>query len=307
MTSSDNTEVRGGLTISEEMQAFLTDCGARNLSPNTVRGYGDELGRWAAWQAEQDVAAIAGITPGALRRWMLRLGETRAPGGVHVNYRAVKTFLRWVWREHELEARNPIARLQPPRLPKELLQPVALDDLRAMLRVCEATTLEGARDQAMFMTLLDTGCRASEFVTLNIGDVNLRSGRVLVRQGKGAKSRIVFVGKRTRHTIGRYLRQRDAYGEADPLWVDAAGKRFSAGHLRDVLHRRAAAAGVAAPTPHSFRRGFALISLRNGMDIYSLQRLMGHSDLTVLRRYLKQTDIDLQEAHRKSGPVDNLM
>ena len=189
-------------------------------------------------------ATIAAITPGTLRRWMLHLGETRAPGGVHVNYRAVKTFLRWVWREHELDGRNPIARLQPPRLPKEPLQPVALDDLRAMLRACGATSFEGARDKAMFMALLDTGCRALEFLALNVGDVNLQSGHVLVRQGKGAKSRIVFVGKRTRHAIGRYLRQRGEYGQADPLWVDATGRRLSADQLRDALHRRAAAAGV---------------------------------------------------------------
>lgn len=58
---------------------------------------------------------------------------------------------------------------------------------------------------------------------------------------------------------------------------------------------------------HSFRRAFALCSLRAGMDIYSLQKLMGHADLGVLRRYLAQTERDLAEAHRRSGAVDNLL
>jgi site-specific recombinase XerD len=58
---------------------------------------------------------------------------------------------------------------------------------------------------------------------------------------------------------------------------------------------------------HAFRRAFALASLRGGMDVYSLQRLMGHADLSVLRRYLAQTEGDLQAAHQKAGPVDRLL
>ena len=77
--------------------------------------------------------------------------------------------------------------------------------------------------------------------------------------------------------------------------------------LRDIVRRRGKDAGVLAPTLHAFRRGFAILSLRNGADVYSLQRLLGHTTLQVLRRYLEQTEADLQEAHRKTGPVDNLL
>jgi len=59
------------------------------------------------------------------------------------------------------------------------------------------------------------------------------------------------------------------------------------------------------PTPHDFRRAFALIMLRNGVDIFALQKLMGHSDLQVLRRYLAQTDQDIQTAHMRGSPVDS--
>ena len=59
------------------------------------------------------------------------------------------------------------------------------------------------------------------------------------------------------------------------------------------------------PTPHDFRRAFALIMLRNGVDVFALQKLLGHSDLQVLRRYLAQTDQDIQTAHMRGSPVDN--
>ncbi len=71
--------------------------------------------------------------------------------------------------------------------------------------------------------------------------------------------------------------------------------------------RRAEAAGVPVPSLHAFRRSFALLSLRAGMDVYSLQRLMGHADLSVLRRYLAQTEEDLRRAHERCSPVDSLL
>jgi len=72
------------------------------------------------------------------------------------------------------------------------------------------------------------------------------------------------------------------------------------------LRRRAELVGLKdIPTPHDFRRAFALIMLRNGVDIFALQKLMGHSDLQVLRRYLAQTDQDIQAAHLRGSPVDN--
>ena len=72
-----------------------------------------------------------------------------------------------------------------------------------------------------------------------------------------------------------------------------------------MVVRRAKRAGVNPPSLHSFRRFFALQCLRNGMDIFTLQKAMGHADLTVLRRYLAQTSEDVQAAHRIAGPVDN--
>jgi len=107
--------------------------------------------------------------------------------------------------------------------------------------------------------------------------------------------------------LPRYLRHRGDQPEDATLWATSEAKRLTYSGLVSMLRRRSKKAGVPAPMPHAFRRAFAILSLRNGADVYSLQRLMGHSDLQVLRRYLKQTDADLGEAHRRTGPVDNLL
>lgn len=129
-------------------------------------------------------------------------------------------------------------------------------------------------------------------------------GALHIREGKGGKSRVVFVGSKTMRELMRYLRGKPQTG---PLFRTDEGQRLTYWGLRQLIRRRAEAAGVKPPSLHAFRRAFALMSLRAGMDIYSLQRLMGHSDLSVLRRYLAQTEQDLKSAHEKASPVDRLI
>ena len=73
------------------------------------------------------------------------------------------------------------------------------------------------------------------------------------------------------------------------------------------MRRRAKDAKIATPSLHGFRRYFALQMLRSGVDVFSLQKLMGHSDIQILRRYLQQTEEDIRSAHKLGGPVDHLL
>ncbi len=125
-----------------------------------------------------------------------------------------------------------------------------------MRATCERRTFAGDRDRAVLLCLLDTGCRASEFVGLDVQDINLANGAVIIRKDKGGKFRTAFVGASTRRELLRYLRQ---WADADgPLWVTMGGGRLTYAGLRQIVRRRAQAAGVPAPSLHSFRRGFAL-------------------------------------------------
>jgi integrase/recombinase XerD len=293
--------------LGREISAFLIDRQARGLRERTVEFYADELRYWYEWVTEQGAETLDSITPDLLRRWLLHLGETRNPGGVHASFRTLRAFFSWAWQENGLSTPNPMRRVKSPKTSQDPLEPLSLDDLRAMLDTCARKTFTGDRDRALMLCLLDTGCRVSEFIALKVADVDMGSGLVMVREGKGGKPRTTFLGSKSRRALMQYLRQREQPPAGDSLWITVAGQRLACGGLRRILTRHARQANVPEPAPHSFRRAFALMSLRNGANIYALQRLMGHSDLTVLRRYLKQTDIDLQEAHRKAGPVDNLL
>jgi integrase/recombinase XerD len=298
------------------VEAFLIDRKAAGLSKRTVEFYDEKLQSFVSFCERRAIERVTQVTADELRRWLLELQERHTPGGCFAHYRAVRAFLLWVEREGELEGwASPTRRVKAPRVKLEPISGVEMGDVEKMLAVC-GDGFTGRRDRALLMFLLDTGVRASECLRVNLEDIDWVSGGVLVRKAKSGKPRVVFMSKTTSKALRRWVRLRAtlaasshvslaASGDA-ALWVTEAGERLTYGGLVAMLRRRARQAGVAVVSPHDFRRAFALECLRGGMDVYSLQRLMGHSDLSVLRRYLAQTEGDLQEAHRRASPVERL-
>lgn len=142
-------------------------------------------------------------------------------------------------------------------------------------------------------------------MAINLDDINQARGDILIRQGKGRKPRTVFIGKHSRRALRRYLKHRKY--NSDALWVTHprfGSERLGYDGLRAIIHRHAMAAEVIEPSIHYFRRAFAINMLRAGVDIFTLQKLMGHADLQVLQRYLSQTTEDIAMAHRIGSPVD---
>lgn len=199
--------------------------------------------------------------------------------------------------------KNPIRRVKAPKLPTDPIEPIQIEEIHQLLKTCQSN-YSGVRDKAMMLGLLDTGARAKEFLNINLEDVDMATGAVMIRQGKGRKPRMVFLGRKTIRAIRGYLRYR--HDNYPALWVSIRGERMTYASLRCLLRRRAEKIRMKSiPTPHDFRRAFALVMLRNGVDIFALQKLMGHSDLQILRRYLAQTDQDIHTAHMRGSPVDS--
>lgn len=286
------------------IDAFLIDRKAQNLKPGSVQFYKEKLVAFLAFCETQAITRISQITPNDIRQFMLALEAGHNAGGCHTFYRGIRAFFLWYEYENEPENwQNPIKRVKAPKVAFEPLEPIPLPVFRALLKTC-GQDFTGARDKALLLCLLDSGARANEFLNINLDDLDVTAGSILIRSGKGSKPRYVFIGKEARRSLRRYLNKRNDGNLA--LWITDEGERLAYDGLRAILVRRSKQAGVVYYSPHAYRRAFALGCLRNGMDVFSLQRLMGHSDLQVLRRYLAQTDGDLSTAHRLYSPVDHI-
>jgi site-specific recombinase XerD len=290
------------------LEAFLIDSKAAGAAVGTLRFYRQKSKLFSDYCDALVVKQIGQITSSFLRQYLLHLEEFgHNAGGRHAAFRLIRAFFLWYEDEAEPEGwSNPVHKIKSPKVPTEPLNPIPIERVFRIVNICNRKTFSGDRDAAMLLCLLDTGSRASEFLAMDLDDLNQARGTILIRKGKGSKPRMVYLGKKSRHALRKYLWHRKDDGPA--LWVTHPRyglRRLSYDGLREVLTRRAADAQVEEPSPHDFRRAFALAMLRNGTDIYTLAKLMGHEGITVLQRYLKQTYQDTEAAHRRAGPVDN--
>jgi site-specific recombinase XerD len=290
------------------LEAFLIDRKAEGVAEGTLRFYRQKIKLFSDYCDAMTVKQIGQITPSFLRQYLLHLEESgHNPGGRHAAFRTVRAF--FLWYEDEVEPQgwsNPISKVKAPKVPMEPLEPVSFETVAQMVKACPHNSFTGDRDAAILLCLLDTGARASEFLSVNLEDINQARGDILIRQGKGRKPRTVYIGKQSKRALRRYLNHRR--DDSAALWVTHprfGSERLGYDGLRGILTRRAQEADVEEPALHDFRRAFALSMLRNGVDIFTLAKLMGHEGISVLQRYLKQTNLDTEEAHRRAGPVDN--
>ena len=168
------------------------------------------------------------------------------------------------------------------------------------------------RDQAIVLMLLDTGLRATELCSLIINDVDLKTGKVTIRHGvvggaKGGKGRTVYLGKVARKAVWRYHASREDGDDTDaPLFISHADRAFNKDSLRVLINRLGDRAEIKKAYPHKFRHTFAITYLRSGGDVFTLQSLLGHGSLDMVRHYAQIAEVDVEQAHRKASPADNM-
>jgi integrase/recombinase XerD len=207
-----------------------------------------------------------------------------------------------------------------PKYQKTEIHPLTREQVENLLKACEITReaktherrtfthtrASSHRDRAIIKVLLDTGLRASELCQLRIGDYDPATGDIRVRYGKGGKSRMAYLEKSARRDVWRYLATRDDTDDLDaPLFLGKFNRPMTKDGLRILLTRLGKKAGVPRCHPHRFRHTFALEFLRSGGDVFTLQKLMGHSTLDMVRHYLHLAQVDVRNAHRRASPVDN--
>ena len=156
------------------------------------------------------------------------------------------------------------------------------------------------------MMLIDSGMRVSELIELKVSDVNMDTGSILIRNGKGGKQRVVRIGARTQKVLWRYLTlfRKD---ESDLVFVSRTAQPLTVNAVQRLISRLGRSAGIPGVHVHRLRHTFAISFLRAGGDIFSLKYLLGHSSLTMVSNYLGSLNADdAARAHKRCSPLDNI-
>ena len=296
------------LALQEAIQDFLLHQKASRHSPRTLENHILALGKLKAWADAEGLSTLDDLTTSHLRRFIVHVQEAPTwkgtpprPTTVHTLHKNIGAFMHFHEEEGNLP-RSPMRRIKPPKLDQELLPAFTAEELKGLEAGTNGTDLRSVRNRALVYFMVDTGCRLAEAANMALDDVDLSTGMVKVRRGKGGKDRMTRLGFKALKALTKYLRSRRDLLPC--LWVGKYGTMTADG-IAITLVKLGQVCGVHC-TAHKFRRTTALTMLRNGCDVFSIKALLGHSDLQVLQRYLAQTEADIAKAHERFGVLDHL-
>ena len=328
MATSIKMEVPIGGSLKSLVVGFVLTKRTEGKSPRTVQYYQENLRRflWYAkrqgwsdnvrFMTEWQIREFLGYVGTETHRWGLEGNgsETSQYKASHSNVRhyfvVLCCFFNWLTQEGFLQ-KNPIVKIKVAKPRPKVIIPYSSDEIKRMLTVCDYdyehnAKFLGSRNRVMILILMDTGIRLSELVGIKLSDIDNEKGYVKVL-GKGAKERVVRIGKTTEKALWRYLMYR-TQKDAQELWLTEEGKPLHNSGVQSLIKRLKERAGVNGEgNVHRFRHTFALSFLSTDKNVFNLQYLLGHSDLDMVRRYTSTLGMeDALRAHAKASPADLL-
>ena len=290
------------MELGEMIREFVNDCAIRQLSSNTLNYYTTALSKFVDYASHQGVFLADEVTSTLIRRYIAYMTqhEELSSGGVHARLRALRVFYNWLVRE-EMINKNPFRTIRLPKVPDERQVVVEHHEYKCLMQAARGTR-KPLRNQSIVTILYDTGLRASELLALQLDHLE-PSGRLLVAKGKGGKDRVVPVSRVALRLVKRYIRVERPATSLPYIYLSDEDTLLTRHGLRKMLHVLCVEANIAPKGPHAFRRGFAVQFVKNGGDVFTLRRILGHKTLTMSDRYASMGTEDLKEIHRRASPL----
>jgi len=294
--------------LSECISEFVIVMKADGLAKTTISNYQRNLTRLRDFLHDPDVRSI---TTNDLRRFLADYREDHSMKSV---YNVWVTF-RSLWRYlEELNVENVANRLRKPRFPTAPIIIPTKDDIIRLIEACEYTAPSNGvrksfrmlrptakRDKAIIMLLVDTGMRSGEAAALQVSDIDMKTGHIQIRRGKGGKARIVYASRPTLDAIREYWNKR-RIRPTEPAFTTKPGRPLTTHQIHHLIVGLSTKAGTRLH-PHTLRHFFATQYLRNGGNMFSLKDILGHSTLKMVEYYVHLVDADIQESHHQASPM----
>lgn len=331
--TSSSASRRAGKTIRAAIDDFLLDRESRNLSEKTLKQHRTSLAHLVDFlETQHKVTHLSMIEAVHLRAWLVFLAKQPGKRGNTSVTRTTRTcrwyaqsmhaFCHWL-HEEECIDENPAARVEMPKLEKPLIRIIEFEEFEKLLAACAAPQEQGfiadrnaARNRAILWVLWDTGIRVGELCDMRLSNFDRHQGTLIVF-GKGRKERRVALGRNALRALLYYLdRWRQDAEELrtignpneEHVFLSEGGEGLTIHGIEMLFKRLRARTGIKGKrvSAHIFRHTFAVRYLMLGGDIFSLQELLGHEDISTIKNYMHLNDVNVQAQKRKFSPGDNV-
>jgi len=308
------------LELKTLLSAYRLSCQAEGKSPATIKWYMPFLARFEDYLERQGFpTSVDRVDRRHVRSFIGYLqseakvphsGALLSPATVQGYVRTIKAFFSWLEREEYL-ATNPLRQLPAPRIPVKVINTFTPEDIAALMEVARRSDGPPFRNLALLLLPLDTGLRVSELVGIEMPHVDLAGGWIKITHAKGSRERLVPIGSVVQRLLSRYIhsgRPRPLSGRADYLFLNSWGTPLTKNGVQQMVRRWGRRAGLTHVrcSPHTFRHTFAKNYLVNGGDVFTLQRILGHTTLACVRLYVNMFAADVKRQHGRCSPADNL-
>ena len=307
------------MMLQDALVAYKTYARAEGKSPKTIRWITSSVGYFADFVGMEH-QAIDSITGNDLRRFIIALqGKQKfsqhpynkpqqaklSPQSIETYCRAIRAFFGYLQREEFIEA-NPMAKVKMPKVPETVVPTFSEKEIEKLLAQPDKRSNEGFRDYTILLTFIDTSVRLSELAGLKANDIEYEQNLFTV-MGKGSRERFVPFGRRVAKALMKYqLKHRPEPIGTDNFWLRRDGQPLPADRIEKLVSMYGRKAGLKRCYAHKLRHTSSVMYLRNGGDVFSLQRKLGHRSLLMTRRYSNLADADVRDKHLRYGVADRL-
>ena len=316
---------------------YMVYCKSRQLREKTLISYEQALRLFQRWcKEEMKILDVLDITESVIRKY---INDTQTRGkytfyandnSKDINFpdrrrdfqkpvsnatinnyiRNLRAFFNWLDSDYVFK-KNPMKKIRQLKNERKAKEFLADEDFRKLVGNLDKSYFPEHRDFAMIMAMIDSGMRLGECSCLLVEDVDLSKRQILLRAEitKGRKDRVVFFSAKTEMVLRRWIQYKDRYVDSDYLFpVKGSGASIAVSNFETNFKNYLRRVGIKQEiSPHCLRNNFAKRCLMNGMDIYILSRILGHSSVTVTEKaYLDLTDDDLGKRYQHYSPMASL-
>ena len=273
----------------------------KNLSNNTAKSYLRDLKKFSDFVEKLHISKYSEITDDICSAWIGDLFTKNInPRSIQRHISSAKGFFKFLKKNNVVNS-SPFELITAPKTPNNLPEVLSPEDVEQLLKFKPTSVIE-IRDLAIIELIYSSGLRVSETININLNDFeeDMSFLRIL---GKGAKTRLVPVGKYAKSAINEWLIERNKIiSSTDALFLNLRGKRISIRSVQLRLRKMALKQGLAPIHPHMLRHSFATHMLESSGDLRTIQELLGHSSLSTTQIYTKLDYQHLVKIYDQSHP-----